>query len=138
MTLRVLIAGMAGGYAMGLASTAAFTYIVLRLIPPDVLERWIDRGVPRSLLVVQISVGSIVTWMFVGLLLASVYLFGEFDADPDVLGSPSITYTVAMLALAFLPLPPLLLLWRRPWWLWCGMSALFAAMFGWVLPLAGE
>ena len=138
MTTRVLVMGIVGGHVMALASGAALSYIVLRLIEPASLERWVDRGVPRALVVVQISVGAFVTWMFIGLVLASAYLAGNFAEDPGALGSPSVTFTAIVVALAFLPLPPLILLWRRPWWLWCGLSGLFAAFFGWLLPLSGE
>lgn len=138
MTVRVLVMGLACGYVMALAGTVALSYVVLRLIAPATLEKWIAGKVPRGLLVVQISVGNFITWMFVGTFFGAVYLAGDFHEDPSALGSPSITFTGAALALAFLPLPPLILLWRRGWWIWCSMSALFAALYGWVLPLAGE
>jgi hypothetical protein len=44
-----------------------------------------------------------------------------------------------MVSLAFMPLPLLMLLWWRRWWLWVGMSGAFVGLFGWVAPvLAGR
>jgi hypothetical protein len=138
LTFRVLLMGLTGGYIMALAGTIALSYVVLRLISAEALDRWVAREVPRSLIVIQISVGNFVTWMFVGTLLGAFYLWGDFHEDPGALGSPSLTFTAIALTIAFLPLPPLVLLLRRGWWIWCSMSLLFVVLFGWVLPLAGE
>jgi len=40
-----------------------------------------------------------------------------------------------MVALALFAVFPLVVLARRYWWLWALLSASFAALFGWLLPV---
>ena len=56
-------------------------------------------------------------------------------AGPGALGSPSLAFLVAIGGLAALPLPLLVILWPRRWWVWTTMSAAFLAAFGWLMPL---
>ena len=93
---------------------------------------------PRPLLVVPIFPLVALLWTIAGLVLASIYELGDLGAKPDGLGSPSWPFTLIVAALAILPLPPLVVFARRYWWLWCGMSALFLGLFGWVMPLLAE
>ena len=54
------------------------------------------------------------------------------------MGSPSLPWLLGMLALAAMPLPFLVLVWRRHWWLFSAMSGAFLGLFGWLMPvLAG-
>jgi hypothetical protein len=39
-----------------------------------------------------------------------------------------------VLALAWLPLPPLVALARRYAWLWVALTLAFAGLFGWLMP----
>jgi hypothetical protein len=40
--------------------------------------------------------------------------------------------------LALLPLPVLVVLSGRLWWLWLTMALAFAGLFGWLMPLLAE
>lgn len=137
MTLQVLVVGMAAGYAMALLSTAALTYLLHEGIGAGRLDRWIDRGVPRALVAVQVLFASTAAWMLAGTALAALYLGAEFDSGRDGIGSRSLPFTGVMASLAAAPLPPLVYLFPRRWWLWSAMSAAFLVLFGWILPLAG-
>jgi hypothetical protein len=44
-----------------------------------------------------------------------------------------------MVGLAWVPVPVLVAISRRLWWMWASMALLFAGLFGWMLPhLAGR
>lgn len=134
--MNALLAGWAAGYIMAVASTAALVFLVVRLSMAGAwLDRWVASEVPRPLLAVPISLGATFAWTMIGLLLASFYEVAEFEAKPGALGSPSLPFTLIIVVLAFLPLPPLLLLARRYAWLWGALSVLFAALFGWMMPV---
>lgn len=138
MTLRVLVTGMAAGYAMALVSTALLTYALATAMNSGKLERWIDAGVPRALLGVQILVGATALWMLLGTGLAALYLAGDFAGRARGLGSPSLAFTFIVAALAIAPLPIVLVASPRRWWTWAIAAVIFVAAFGWILPLAGE
>lgn len=137
MILRILVAGVALGYAMALLSTAAATYALFKIVPPERLEQWVDRGVPRPLVLSQVLVAATMLWTLLGFGLGALYLLGDFEDDPSALGTPSITFAAVAAALAFLPLPIAVAIARRGAWLWISMSAVFAVLFGWVMPLLG-
>jgi hypothetical protein len=129
---------MAAGYGMALLTTALGTYLLVGAMNSGRLERWIDSGVPKALLSVQILVGATALWMLAGTGLAALYLAGDFAGMPGALGTPSIAFALIVAALAVAPLPLLFVVNIRRWWMWASMAALFVALFGWILPLAGE
>ena len=131
------MAGWVAGYAMALLSTAALTYVFTRR-RLEAVQRWLGEGAHSVLVAVPVSIGMFVGWTMVGLGIASVYEVTGLASQPDVLGSPSAPFLVGVAALAVMPLPLLLLLWGREWWLWCGMSAAFLGLFGWLMPLLAE
>jgi hypothetical protein len=134
-----VIAGWAAGYAMALASTAALTYLVVTSPRAGWMERVVAREVPGALLAVPLFTGLIVLWTMVGLVLGAVYEVADLGDRRSGLGSPSLLFTLLVLGLAWLPLPPLVALFPRRWWLWALMSVLFAGLFGWLMPhLAGR
>ncbi|MBI5947444.1 MAG: hypothetical protein HY875_04840 [Chloroflexi bacterium] len=120
---------------MAIASTVALTFLVTRMRDASLLSRWFSPDVPGALLAVPISIGTTLAWTMAGLILGSLYEVGGFESRRDVLGSPSGVFTLIVAALAWFPLPPLVIFFRRYWWLWLSMSAIFVALFGWVLPL---
>lgn len=93
---------------------------------------------PGFLLAVPISIGTTVMWTMAGLVLASAYVLGGFEDKPGALGAPSWQFLFIMGALAFLPVPVLVALSRRLWWLWLSMSVSFVGLFGWLMPLLAE
>lgn len=133
--MSAILAGWMAGYAMAIATTLAVVFLLSKMDRTAWLERWVASEVPVALLGVPVSIGSAVAWTMLGLLIGSLYLLGNFDTKPGALGSPSWPFTLIMAALAFLPLPPLMLFVRRFWWLWLAMSALFVGLFGWMVPL---
>jgi hypothetical protein len=97
----------------------------------ELLDRWVARDVPRPLLAVPIFLGTTVLWTMAGLLFATVYIIGDFGSDAGSMGA----FASMVVVLAVLPCPLLVMLMRRYWWLWAGMSALFAALFAGMMPL---
>lgn len=129
--MNTLLAGWAAGYIMAIASTVALVFLAVRLTDSgEILDRWVARDVPRPLLAVPIFLGTTVLWTMGGLLLAMVYTVGDFGSD----GGSMAAFASMILVLAVLPCPLLVFLVRRYWWLWTGMSALFAALFAGMMP----
>mgnify|MGYP000257925874 CR=1 FL=1 len=133
--LSAVLAGWAAGYAMGVVSTLALTFLATRVRDASFIERWVARDVPGVLLAVPLFTAAGVGWSFLGLLLGSFYEVGGFAEKPGIAGAPSGVFLLIVVAFAWLPLPPLLLFARRYWWLWCGLSTAFVGLFGWMMPL---
>lgn len=123
---------------MAILSTLALTYLAVQPGAARLIRRILDPEVPGALIAVPISIGTAVLWSMAGLVLASVYVLGDFDAMRPALGSPSGPWLLLIAALAWLPVPVLWLVSRRYWWLWLGMSLSFLGLFGWAMPLLGE
>lgn len=130
-----IIGGWIAGYAMALVTTIALTYLVMQVREAPLLQRWVSGEVPGVLLAVPVSLGSMIGWTLVGIIIGAVYRVGNLDGQPGGLGSPSFPFTLAMVILALFPLAPLLVLAPRFWWVWAGLSASFAGLFGWLMPL---
>ena len=120
---------------MGIATTVALTVLVSRIRDAAFIARWVARDVPGVLVAVPLFTGASVGWSFSGLLLGSFYELGGFADKPGFAGAPSAVFVLVIVALAWLPLPPLLIFARRYWWLWCAHSVAFVALFGWLMPL---
>lgn len=133
--MNAVLAGWAAGYAMAIATTLAVVFLLSKVDRTAWLERLVASEVPIALLGVPVSLGAVMAWTMLGLILGSLYEAGDFSTKPDALGSPSWPFTLIIGALAFLPLPPLVLFGRRFWWLWLVMAALFLGLFGWMVPL---
>jgi hypothetical protein len=136
--VEAVIAGWIAGYAMAMASTVALTCLAVQSRDAPLLKRWIDSEVPAALLFVPIFLGTVLAWTMAGLILGALYELGDLGSKPDILGSPSAPFLLLVVALGWLPLPPLIVFWRRHWPIWCGMSAAFIGLFGWLMPLLAE
>lgn len=136
--MNAVIGGWAAGYVMAILSTLALTYLAFQPGPQKFVQKRIDPEVPGLLLAVPISIGTTVIWTMAGLVLASAYVLGGFDDGPGALGAPSWQFALIMAVLALLPIPVLLVLSGRLWWLWLAMSLAFAGLFGWLMPLLAE
>lgn len=132
------MAGFFAGYVMGVFTTIALTVLVVR-VRTTVFERLVADGMNPVALAVPISLAATLGWTMAGLVFGSAYELGGLHGTRDGLGSPSLGFTLAMLGLAWVPLPVLVAVSRRLWWLWAGLSFVFAVSFGWMLPhLAGR
>lgn len=123
---------------MGIASTLAFIFLLTRIRDSGFVERWVPRDVPGGVLAIPLFTAAAVGWSFFGLLAGSLYEVGGFATKPGFAGAPSGAFLLIILALAWLPLPPLLMFGRRFWWLWCGLSVTFIGLFGWLMPLLAD
>jgi len=133
--MREVLAGWAAGYAMGILATVLLAWLSR---PDGLLERVRERLLPGLAPVgfaVPVFVGASLFWGLVGLVAGSAYRLGDFAARTDGLGSPSLPFTAIVVLLSLAPLPALVLLMRREWWVWAAGAASFAALFGWALPL---
>ncbi|HMO53323.1 MAG TPA: hypothetical protein PJ994_02365 [Tepidiformaceae bacterium] len=137
--MSAVLGGWMCGYAMAILSTFALTYLAVQ---PQFVDKFAHRffgpEMPGALLAVPISIGTGVIWTMIGLMLASAYVLGGFEEMPGALGARSWQWMTIMVTLAVLPLPPLMLIGGRFWWLWLTMSVSFAGLFGWLMPLAAE
>lgn len=133
--MSAVLAGWAMGYFMAIASTIALAFLLFKVGVSGVLDRFVDPEVNRGLLVVPVFIGATLGWTMIGLVLGSLYEVADLASKPDALGSRSWPWTLIITVLALLPLPPLVLVVRRYWWLWMGLSVAFVGSFGWVMPL---
>ena len=123
---------------MGIASTVALMFLATRVRDASLVERWVARDVPGVLLAIPLFTMAGLGWSFLGLLLGSFYEVGGFGDKPGFAGAPSGVFVLIIVALAWLPLPPLLMFARRYWWLWFGLAIAFVGLFGWVMPLLAD
>ena len=133
--MAAVIAGWVAGYTMAIVSTVALTYLIVRLPDATILDRFVDREVPRSLLAVPISIGMVIGWTLLGLVAGIVFTVADLDAARPGLGSPSLGFTAAMVAFAVAPTAVLIVLWPRQGWIWVLLAASFAGTFGWLMPV---
>jgi len=133
--MGAVIAGWGAGYFMAIVSTMAVAYLLTKFDTRALFSSVIDPGVPRALIAVPYFVAATLTWSFIGLSLGSIYEVAGFADGPGGLGSPHLGFTLGICALAAMPVPVLTAVAWRLWWVWLLMSAIFAATFGWAMPL---
>jgi hypothetical protein len=124
---------------MAMLTSLAVTYLVFRARDSALVERWIAEDVPGPVLLIPILTGSVLAWVFVGLVAAIIYEVADLGAQPDGLGSPSAAFTVVAVVFSIAPALLLGILWPRFWWMWLALALPCVALFGWLLPhLAGR
>ena len=136
--MNAVIAGWVAGYAMGVVSTVALTFLATRMRDASVIERWVARDVSGVLLAVPLFTGTVIGWTIAGLLFGSLYEVGGFESKPGALGAPSWAFLLLVTALGWLPLPALFLVAKRYLWLWGMLAGCFVGLFGWLMPLLAE
>ena len=137
--MEAVIAGWAAGYAMGVLTTIAVTIILVKDDEPAFLGSVFDPQVSRPLIAIPFFVGASLVWTMIGLVLGSAYRVGDFEESASGLGSPSMSFTLAMVTLGALPALVGSVVWPRHWKLWVGLAVGFALLFGWAVPhLAGR
>lgn len=138
LAVEAVIAGWVAGYSMAILTTIALTLVAVRGNGLAGFRTLIPEGVSPVLVAVPVSIGAFVVWTLAGLGLATFYELADLGDQSDALGSPSAPFLIIAAALAVIPLPLMVLLWRRNWWIWCSMSAAFLGLFGWAMPLLAE
>lgn len=133
-----VIAGFVCGYAMALLSTAAFTYLLVKTKSPPLVRQLLHEETPIGLAAVPLSMGTALIWNMAGLMIGSAYRVLDAGEMADFLWSPSGPFLAGMAVIAVLPLPFLVLMWPRHWWVYVTMSLAFVGCFGWAMPLLGE
>lgn len=136
--MGAVIAGWGAGYFMAIVSTIAVAYLLTKIDTRHLLGRVIDPDVPRPLVAVPYFVGASLIWTFIGLAIGSVYDVLDFADGPGGLGAPHLGFALGMCAVAAVPVPILCAIAMRHWWLWTAMAAIFAASFGWAMPLLAQ
>lgn len=133
-----VIAGWTAGYAMSLVSTFALTLLLVEASGSPLIKRYTNGEMSPWLLAVPMSIGAFLVWTMIGLILGSLYKVGGLADHPGALGAPSAPFLLGIAAVALMPLPLLLLFFRKQWWIWCGLSASFVVLFGWLMPLMAQ
>jgi len=136
--VEAVIAGWVAGYAMAILTTIALTIVAVRGNGLAGFRTLIPEGVSPVLVAVPVSLGAFVLWTIAGLGLAMFYELASLGDEADALGSPSAPFLIMAAAAALIPLPLMVLLWRRNWWVWCALSAAFLGLFGWLMPVLAE
>ncbi|MCK9518188.1 MAG: hypothetical protein M0R74_04030 [Dehalococcoidia bacterium] len=133
-----VIAGWTAGYAMSLVSTFALTILLIQASGSRAIQRYTNGEMSPWFLAVPMSLGAFLVWTIIGLILGSLYKVGGLAEHPGALGAPSAPFLIGVVAIAVMPLPLLFLFFRRQWWIWCGLSASFVLLFGWLMPLMAQ
>ncbi|MEX2080129.1 MAG: hypothetical protein WEC33_00810 [Dehalococcoidia bacterium] len=136
--MEAVVAGWVAGYAMGVVTTVALTYLVFQAAESGIVRRLTEGGMPPMMLSLPIFLLAAFGWTIVGLAGGIVYDAGAMGGQPDFAGSPSAGFTLGVLALCWLPLPPLVAFGRRYTWVWVSCALAFAGLFGWLLPVLAE
>ena len=133
--MEAVVAGWLAGYLMAIGSTIALTVLVVR----QPAESWVQKtlGDSRQGLMAAVLIFMMATlgWTMAGLILGSAYELLNLGDQPGFLGSPSAPFLIAIFGLAVMAAGPLVIIFQRSWWLWCSMSILFVACFGWLMPI---
>ena len=133
--MNELVVGLACGAFMASIFVTLGAWAVVRMTddPPPVMIRLLERYSPMRL-VMPVVLLSYPVWGAVGMLLGLLFLASENGAPGGGLGSPNMFYTVIVTAIAALAMPPALLLMRPARLQTALTGALFAGVFGWMLP----
>ena len=134
--MEAVIAGWVAGYAMSMLSTLAIVFLAVKS-DLGAVGRWFPDTKPMFI-ALPASMGTVLIWTIIGLVIGSLYDVLELRDQANFLGGPSGPLLAGLGVMAVLPLPFLLLVLRRYWWLWCGLSASFVGLFGWLMPLSAE
>lgn len=128
----VWVSGVLGGALMGMVFVAHLS-VMFALRPPAVIR---DRSPESTLvpLVTAMSVLSLLTWLGLGVGAAVAFDAARTKVSVSVPGMPSVVYTAAVVGVALVLAPPLLLLVRRRVAHVVAELVLFAAIFGWLVP----
>ena len=132
--MEAVIAGWVAGYTMAALSTIALTYLAWASEGPRFFRRWMGDGVPAALVAVPASLGCFIAWTLAGLVLGAAYWLADLGAGPGA-RQPEPGLPRGDRRPGGAPLPLLVILWPRRWWVWTTMSAAFLAAFGWLMPL---
>ena len=130
-----MVVGLACGAFMASIFVTLGAWAVVRLAdnPPPVMTRLLERYSPMRL-VMPVVLLSYPVWGAVGMLLGLLFLASENGAPGGGLGSPNMFYTLVVGAIALLAMPPALLLVRPARLQTALTAAMFAGVFGWMLP----
>ena len=128
----VWMGGMLGGALMGMIFVAHLS-AMFALRPPAVLR---NRSPESTLapLVTAMSMFSLLMWLGLGVGAAVAFDAARTKLSISAPGMPSVVYTAAVVGVALVLLVPLLLLVRRRVAHVVVELALFAGIFGWLVP----
>ena len=132
--MAAVISGCIAGYAMAILTTFALTFLAVKSPDLGAMRRWFPEMNPL-LIAVPASILTHLMWTMAGLGLASAYELLDLGSKNPALGAPSGPFLIGMAAIAFMPLPFLLLILQRFWYVWLFMSLSFIGLFGWLMPI---
>jgi hypothetical protein len=134
-----VLAGFVCGYILALVSAPLVAFAVVRLrAQAPVLARAVPEQVPVAALAVVLFWFTFLLWTALGMVFGLILMGLEDRAPEGGLGSPSLAFTllvVAWSALAFAPVAVLLKAARR---YVIGGAAAFLGIFGWLMPYLAE
>ena len=126
------LAGILGGALMGMVFVAHLS-ITFALRPPAILR---NRSPESTLvpLVTLISVLSMLIWLGLGVAAAAMFNTTHARLSISAPGTPSVVYSAGVVGLALVVLPVLLLFVRGRFAHVAAELAVFAGVFGWLVP----
>ena len=132
--MAAVIAGWIAGYAMAILTTFALTFLAVKSPDLGAMKRWFPEMNPL-LIAIPASILTTLTWTMAGLGFASAYELLDLGTKNAALGAPSGPFLIGIAAIGLMPLPFLLLVLRRFWYIWLVMSLSFIGIFGWFMPI---
>jgi len=137
--VTTVLAGALAGMVMGVLSLAPMTILVSNLVlQSPSLRRRLAEGVSLTLLTLAATVAITVAWAILGVILGMAYYVVSTQVPGPGLLSPNAFFTLVML-LAALAFPLAVSAVARRWaWQGVALGALFAGVFGWLLPYLAQ
>jgi hypothetical protein len=130
--MTTVLAGFMGGTLMGLVFVTHISLLLAFRPPKALLERASRSSITG--LAMYAAIGGIFTWTFAGTAAAFVFRAVESNYPGDAPGLPSPLYTMIVVLLGSALTVPLAVLLRDRLLHVLGESALFAVVFGWLIP----
>ena len=133
--MTYLIAGATSGLLVASVFVTAGSIMLFALAKnPSPLSRSLMDKVSPMVLMISLTVLAFLAWTVLGAAIGLVYRASTTEIPGSGMGSPNLTYTLAIVAVGVVGAAPIALLLRR---VVVGVAVLtltFVGVFGWLLP----
>ena len=133
--MTYLIAGVTSGLLVASVFVTAGSIMLFALAKnPSPLSRSLMDKVSPMVLMISLTVLAFLAWTVLGAAIGLVYRASTTEIPGSGMGSPNLTYTLAIVAVGVVGAAPIALLLRR---VVVGVAVLtltFVGVFGWLLP----
>ena len=138
-TLTALVAGTASGLLMASIFVSVGVIMLFPLVKdPSPQFHALIRKTPPSTIVIGITVISYPMWAIIGAISGILYNISVEQIPGSGLGSPNLTFTIAVMVIGLMMAAPFAVVLRRVIAGVVGLTLAFIGVFGWFLPYFAE